>query len=83
MSRDYPGTLDVYLMARGIPAGQTSLLRKTPTEIQSMGDSEREASRHRLINEFHRGLSSIRGEHDYWQRAGSQRYAWIPERLLP
>lgn len=83
MSHDYPGTLDAYLMARGIPAGQTSLLRKTPSEIRSMNESEREALRHRLINESHQGLSKIRSERDYWQLAGSQRYAWIPERLLP
>jgi hypothetical protein len=48
-----------------------------------MNESEREALRHRLINESHQGLSKIRSERDYWQLAGSQRYAWIPERLLP
>jgi hypothetical protein len=59
------------------------LLRKTPSEIRSMGEREREALRHRLVNEFHQGLSRIRTERDCWQMAGSQRYAWIPERLLP
>lgn len=83
MSRDYPGTLDMYLLARGIPAGQTSLLRKTPSEIQNMGEHERAALRQRLVDDYHDGLSKIRTERDYWQAAGTQRYAWIPEKLLP
>ena len=34
MNNGFPGTLDLYLMARGIPAGQTSILRKTAEDIQ-------------------------------------------------
>jgi hypothetical protein len=73
----------LYLMARGIPAGQSSILRKTAEEIRTMSETERAALRERLVREFIPGLQAARSNSAAWQYAANQRYGWIPERLFP
>ena len=82
MSNGFPGTLDLYLMARGIPAGQTSILRKTAEDIRRMTEIERTALRQRLVNDYIKGLQAARGNATTWQPAANQQYGWLPERLF-
>jgi hypothetical protein len=78
-----PETLDIFLQARGIPAGRSSLLRFTANEVQTMSETERARLREKLRDQIIPQLTAASINNDLWRVRGSIPFGWIPEAYLP
>lgn len=78
-----PAPLDVWLMARHIPVGRSSILRLTESEIRHMPEEKRHALRERLERQIIPALTNARSDGSLWTFRDDTEFGWIPERLLP
>lgn len=80
---DLPDTMDVFLMAKGVPVGRSSILRMTPADVRHMPEARRLELRDRIIRSILPELLRVRNQNDLWSYRDSVEFGWIPERLLP
>lgn len=80
---DLPEPLDIYLMARGVPTGSTSVLRLDRSELRHMSERRRADLRERIGRELVPPLVHARNDQDLWLRRQDLDMGWINEEMLP
>jgi hypothetical protein len=80
---EVPEPLDVFLMAKGIPVGRTSILRLPSAEIRHMSEESRGVLRDRITRQNVPMLVNVRNDDSLWTLRDEIEFGWIPERSLP
>ena len=75
--------LDVFLMAKGIPVGRSSVLRLSASEIRHMSEDSRTALRERIARSSVPALVNARNDDSLWIFRDDLEFGWILERDLP
>ena len=83
MEEDLPVPLDVFLMAKGIPVGRTSVLKLDTGQIKNMPEQERAALREKLARQIIPALTNARNDGSIWTYQDDLEFGWIPEDILP
>ena len=75
--------LDVFLMAKGIPVGRSSVLRLSASEIRHMSEDSRTALREQIARASVPALVNARNDDSLWIFRDDLEFGWILERHLP
>jgi hypothetical protein len=78
-----PEPLDVFLLARGIPVGRSSILRMKESDLRTMTESRRAALRERITKKVIPALQKARNDDSLWFFRDDLEWGWLPERILP
>lgn len=78
-----PEPLDVFLMAKGIPVGRSSILRMPASEIRHMSEEARAVLRSRIVGTIVPSITNARNDSGIWQYRDDLEFGWIPESVLP
>lgn len=80
---EVPEPLDVFLMAKGIPVGSSSVLRKSAEDLRFMPEETRAALRERISRQNVPMLVNARNDDSLWTYRDELEFGWISERALP
>ena len=75
--------LDAYLIAKGLPAGHSSLLALSRADILNMPEARRGVLRERLDRRVIPALSGLRNDNSLWFRCGDVEVGVLPESAFP
>jgi hypothetical protein len=80
---DLPEPLDVFLMAKGVPVGRSSVLRLTAVEVRHMPEERRAALRERIARQVIPALVNARNDDALWSFRDDLEFGWVRESTLP
>jgi len=75
--------LDVYLMAKGIPVGRSSILRLSEADVRHMSQDEREVLHSRISRRIVPALTNAGNDDSLWGYRDELEFGWVLEELLP
>jgi len=80
---EVPEPLDVFLMAKGIPVGRSSILRMPASEIRHMSEDSRAELRERIASSVLPNLLNARNDAGLWYARDDLDFGWVAESVLP
>ncbi|MCP3918183.1 MAG: VWA domain-containing protein [bacterium] len=75
--------LDVFLMAKGVPVGRSSVLQLSASEVRHMSEDARTALRERIARSSVPSLVNARNDDALWIFRDDLEFGWIAEEILP